>query len=630
MLSLFGLLACFHSQAGIRAEPLSLIVTGDYVTINVLEQAGWIRDPAKQLQAGDVAAMAASDFQPAAGRFSRGTDQASYWLRFHIDADADARDQRWWLVAWPPFIDQLDLWYRDSDGAWQRQPGGAHTPLEKRGLPMQGAVFPVDLSGGKQQLLLHLKSNSTLTLSLQLQREDALIYRSNLTSTRHGILVGLFAMAIILALLCSIWMRQPFFYAATAYLICFGGFHIVINGYDQLLLYPRQPWLSDHAIGIFAASTAYFFIQLILTYLRPEQERPVMAGVVRALAWLALGFLALSFLGLYPHLVAAFQVFSLVVLLVLAALLIAMLAYRRSRALQMLLILLIPLFALLMQVLRNLGVLPASFWTTELWLLSAFVQVPFTAIVMLLHVRYLQQQSEMALVRERQQRDFLHMVAHEIRTPLTVLQTALANLRARLWHSQPDERPRLKRMDAALNRLNAVSANALSNDRLQPVTQALNTEPVRPSRLVDEALEMVVIDETRHAVERHLCDDDSPVSLDRQRCLLALVNLLDNAVKYSPEGGTIKVTVSRDSRRVRFSVSDPGMGICEGDLALIGKRFYRSEAARSMSGTSGLGLGLHLVNQVATAHNGSLEISSSPGEGTTATLTLPQRLQPDV
>ena len=120
---------------------------------------------------------------------------------------------------------------------------------------------------------------------------------------------------------------------------------------------------------------------------------------------------------------------------------------------------------------------------------------------------------------------------------------------------------------------------------------------------------------------------EQPVNapFDRNRILQVASILLDNALKYTPEGGRVTVTVRETDGRAELEVSDTGVGIPEDQLPLIFERFYRADKARA---SSGAGLGLAIARQVAEAHGGEVEVESAPGEGSTFRLLLPKTLPP--
>ena len=110
-------------------------------------------------------------------------------------------------------------------------------------------------------------------------------------------------------------------------------------------------------------------------------------------------------------------------------------------------------------------------------------------------------------------------------------------------------------------------------------------------------------------------------TFDRGRVLQAVSILLDNAVKYTPQGGGVTVKVEERDGRAVLEVSDTGIGIPEDRLPHVFERFYRAEESRA---SGGAGLGLAIARQIAEAHGGEIEAKSTPGEGSTFTLSLPR------
>jgi len=119
-----------------------------------------------------------------------------------------------------------------------------------------------------------------------------------------------------------------------------------------------------------------------------------------------------------------------------------------------------------------------------------------------------------------------------------------------------------------------------------------------------------------------------PVSADRDRLAQILINLVDNAIKYTPAGGRVTVSARRiEDGRVEVAVADTGVGIPPADLPRITERFYRVDKARSRE-LGGTGLGLAIVKHLVLAHGGALAIESTPGRGTTVRVTLPAAAPP--
>jgi signal transduction histidine kinase len=113
--------------------------------------------------------------------------------------------------------------------------------------------------------------------------------------------------------------------------------------------------------------------------------------------------------------------------------------------------------------------------------------------------------------------------------------------------------------------------------------------------------------------------------VDRRRVHQLILNLVENAVKYTPRGGNVVLQLSASNGRVLLTVSDSGIGIAPGDLPHIFDRFWRADSARTRTGERpGTGLGLAICKWIAEAHGGSVDVQSRPGRGTTFTVAFPQ------
>ena len=224
---------------------------------------------------------------------------------------------------------------------------------------------------------------------------------------------------------------------------------------------------------------------------------------------------------------------------------------------------------------------------------------------------------------ERMKTEFLSRVGHELRTPLTGIlgfSQLLANRdvspeRARAWHEEIlQQSRRLLRTVEMLEFFASAGGNRLG----------LDLASVEARAVVDQAAERweAKVTPTHRIVgraERGLPD----VEMDRRWVDLALDELIDNAVKFSPDGGQVVVAAAADgSGRVRFSVADEGPGMTEAEMAGAFGEFVQGDSSDTRR-YGGLGLGLPLVQRVAEAHGGAVELTSEPGRGARATILLP-------
>jgi two-component system phosphate regulon sensor histidine kinase PhoR len=216
-------------------------------------------------------------------------------------------------------------------------------------------------------------------------------------------------------------------------------------------------------------------------------------------------------------------------------------------------------------------------------------------------------------------------VSHELRTPLTAIQGYLETLLGGALEDREHARPFLETAFRHTQRLGRLlnDLTDLSNIELGKVT--LRREPTRLEEIVDSALAIIQprAESGRVTLETALPDDLPEVDADRDRLAQILINLVDNAVKYTPAAGRVRVgarAVGADM--VEVEVADTGVGIPRADLPRITERFYRVDKARSRE-LGGTGLGLAIVKHLVIAHGGELTIDSEPGQGTTVRFSLP-------
>jgi signal transduction histidine kinase len=155
----------------------------------------------------------------------------------------------------------------------------------------------------------------------------------------------------------------------------------------------------------------------------------------------------------------------------------------------------------------------------------------------------------------------------------------------------------------------------------------LHREPVDVRGIVEEVRETGELLAEESGVRMVVATPAEPmvVSIDATRIRQLILNLLTNAVKYTPPGGTVRMELDTRNGRITLSVADTGIGIAAGDLPHIFDRFWRADSARTRTGERpGAGLGLAICKWIAEAHGGHIDVVSRPGRGTTFTVTLPR------
>jgi heavy metal sensor kinase len=227
---------------------------------------------------------------------------------------------------------------------------------------------------------------------------------------------------------------------------------------------------------------------------------------------------------------------------------------------------------------------------------------------------------EQAFERERR---FTADASHELKTPLAVLrgdiEVALRRERA------PEEYQRvLKSSLEEIARLTTLTDDLLTLARLDAGESVLAIEPVRLDQLAAEACAYIGPLANSAGVSLHFDTPQAPIEIegDQKRLTQLLVNLLDNAIKYTHAGGTVRLALSVINSFALIEVSDTGRGIPASALPHIFERFYRQTDPRD-SRVSGFGLGLAISKWIVDAHGGSIQVESEEGQGSHFTVKLP-------
>ena len=225
---------------------------------------------------------------------------------------------------------------------------------------------------------------------------------------------------------------------------------------------------------------------------------------------------------------------------------------------------------------------------------------------------------------EQVRTEFVANVSHELRTPLTAIQGYLETLLSGALEEQENARRFLEIVFRHTERLGRLLNDLTDLSNIELGRVSLKLSPTRVDETVDAVLAIMSAKAKggRVALQSQLPRDLPSVLADRDRLVQILINLVDNAVKYTPEGGGVTVRVHEpDQGHVEIDVIDTGIGIPPADLPRITERFYRVDKARSRE-LGGTGLGLAIVKHLVFAHNGLLRIESEPGRGTVVRVWL--------
>lgn len=225
----------------------------------------------------------------------------------------------------------------------------------------------------------------------------------------------------------------------------------------------------------------------------------------------------------------------------------------------------------------------------------------------------------------QQQRQFTTDAAHELRTPLAIMQTSLDVTLSRK-RNLPEYETALVSFQEEVQRLSKLANTLLILARSDTRQLPLDIQAFDLSLMMETVAEQFTsaAEDKRITLERNI-QPDLMIDGDEDRLIQVIFNLLDNAIKFTASDGIVKISAHRSNQCITINIEDTGQGIPAKDLPHIFERFYRIDAARNRS-QGGFGLGLAIVKRIVELHNGTIDVQSVVGQGTEFVVTLPEQL----
>jgi heavy metal sensor kinase len=225
----------------------------------------------------------------------------------------------------------------------------------------------------------------------------------------------------------------------------------------------------------------------------------------------------------------------------------------------------------------------------------------------------------------QRERRFTADISHDLRTPLALMKSSIGVALNRP-RSSTELQGTLVEIDGQVDRLSGILDAALTLSRADSSQLGEHFAPLNLSELLVDLAETSMPFAEEEQNQTVACDiaPDLWVKGDRDYLTRLFLNLLDNAMQYTPPGGTIRLTAARHGEQIATVIEDDGPGIAPEDLSHIFDRFYRADKARTGGSREHAGLGLSIAQAIAHAHGGEVTVESKPGQGSKFTVWLPQ------
>lgn len=609
-------LAALPGHATPRSLPVVIDDNAGEINLNQ-GQLSVLRDPDGSLSLAAVrAADAAGRFAPLPGSLGAGYTREVYWLKFDIRRGHD--EINWWLEILPPFLDDVQFHLVRPDGHVVSKQGGDRHPRAQRDSDARTLLFRLEAAPGDNTAYLRVATTSSMIVVATVWRGNVLMTSSNQQYLLYGLYLGLVAAVLIFVTITWLLLRETLYLLYLGYLASILVYTGAASGLAGQFLWPEHPAITDVLVGVgvglsIASGLAFFYRMLDLgegpRYLQAIFIGTILIGTATAAA-------AIS--GHYGSVITLAQTAILVVAV--SSIPVVWGRLRQGSPTQQLAALAFFAYSALALVsaLTFTGFIPSNRYTmfssqagnlAHLFLLHAAIMQRTRASEQ--EQQRLTKQAERALLdteRERLRRDeqdqLLSMITHEIRTPIAVIDAATQSLRLLDVEPPPERQTRYDRISRSVRRLGMLLELALN--RVRPGNSG---EHDRHCDLIEMSCDVVgqLEPQGNQQINVWMALETAPTRGNPDLLRFVLINLLDNACKYSPAHSLVDIEVFAATRDGRdgycWVVSDRGPGVAPAERTAIFEKYYRGGEE---SATAGLGLGLYIARSIVVQSGGTL------------------------
>ena len=552
--------------------------------------------------------------------------KGAVWLRFTVKCSSDAPSV-WLLELEPPLLEQVDIYLPDGKGGFEARHGGSLLPFSKREISYRLDLFRLNLPPEKPvTIYARVASHRSMNARLSLWQPDPFRQKVIRETLLHGAYIGAIFLVVCTGLLYWRRLQENLYGYYAGYVLAVCLVYLEVNGYTHQFMITDLTWLLSPVMRLAQIFMLTFSMEVFSNIVNLRVHLPRINSLYRNGSYLSASFfVALTLCGFSDALIIPVQL-SLIITAVVSVSVSLFLLVRHRPGAGLYLIAFGPYLLLIcLRILINLGVVPDI-------ILYDTVIATSLAHILLLHfavtthiIRHKEEKDalKISLAAEHQaserQRLFLRLISHELRNPLAIIDSTV-QVMPLLFTDTAKLAEKTLAIQSATDRMHILLNSCLTDDRLGGAGITLDLHRVNLLGMSTAIIERIQSETDRHQIHLAALEVPDNFTCDPLLTDIMLGNLLDNAVKYSPDGGDITLSFRKGSAdTLLLEVKDCGIGIYPDQQEKIFDRYYR---VNQVPGISGIGLGLHMVQLIANLHGGKVTLSSRPGHGSTFTVSL--------
>ncbi len=643
--------ACF-CVASVAAMPPATVTGGESVSL-----AGHLEilpDPGGRLTLDNVlSGEAASRFRPIPGFLNRGYTDETTWIRFRVARSLSVSHDLY-LGLGPPVLDEVDVHVQTgtnplASASYKLFRLGDHRPVSLRPVNHPEFVVPLALSDdAPRAVYVRVRTTSTHGLSGWLYPPARFIADTGFSTVVKGMFLGIALIIAVINLIYAFGLRDVLYGYYALYVL--GLFASQLGSYGMLpVIWPAGAHrISDLAVGCGTGLSLTAFSLFAMGLFETRGKRPFSHRVLQVVA-IQGAVVAVSVpFGWYGRLAPLLMVSGLFLIVWSTWLAVKMAQSGIAAGRLFLTAFLVSNAGGFLRFVRLLGIIPVTWSTEHLFNIGSAVHMVLMTLALTARVHSAEEKAlaaaresegravELANEMTRELRDgklkleaalerqlrFVDMISHEYRTPLAIIRANLDILQMKDEESRDGSiAHNLVKMKRAVARLVEVFEVSLGRHRLDETRMKTVPEPIPTGAFLRE-----IVKEAAEMWADRRFEVDVPeggrgiVHADRAQLKTAVLNLLDNAVKYSQAPLPVLVSMRFAAAEVVIEIRDRGRGIAEADRGKLFEKYHRGAGS---AGTRGAGLGLYLVRTIVEQQGGTVELSANLDVGMTASIRLP-------
>ncbi|WP_318309743.1 7TM diverse intracellular signaling domain-containing protein [Flagellimonas crocea] len=566
-----------------------------------------------------------------------GFSDKNYWLTFTLE-NKSQDFAKYYLETGRPITDVVNLFLVDDSGTVQRQYSGDKIPFSEKTVQHRKSIFDIELKPyQKVQAYIQLKSDGEVVmLPLKLYKEAAFFNLTYKEQVFYGFFYGILILAFIIYLFFYFALKDKAFVYYALYVLFIALMQFSLDGFFHQYFTPQGGWLSDRAVLLTAFISLFFFGKYGDTFLNLKKNSPVLHHINKFLSLsIVLGVLVLALVPqLFKYCYPLANTIGILVLLQIIASLVVMKVKKQRIDPYFIVGISFLVLGFIVFILNNFNTIENSFFTSNGSKFGIGFEIIFLSISMSNRIRQLRMENEqnqlLALQRAEDMNEikssFLSNISHELRTPLNLIMGVATSLQENKEEENLEEKCKML-LSSSKNLLGYIE-DILDFTVIEKGDQELKEVPFD----LKSTLTKVINNQEKKAIVKGL-DFKAKVSStlparivgDKAKLVQILNHLLDNAIKFTNQGGVdihVECTKKDNGRaNLQFTIKDTGIGISKEKMSTVFESFTKKSFMDKRE-FSGLGLGLYIVKTYVDLQNGTVLLKENTGQGTICELQL--------